>query len=226
MEQLTVNEGELIQKIDLISQDVNSLYAQYKDLVIDSDETEALGIEVLGAFAKRDKRIKEVETGLTKPMKDHVKHIEGMFKPLYAIPKEFSELMRPRLAAYHNLKQQKAREEMEAKIKEQKEAQARIDQAKKEAEAAGQPLPEMKTTMIDVIEEVPEVKASVKTASSTMSYTQRWTYKVDDMAVLMAAHPELFELSGVKVNALIRSGVREVKGMTIFQETVPSIRVK
>jgi hypothetical protein len=68
--------------------------------------------------------------------------------------------------------------------------------------------------------------AAVVTRAAGASVQTPWTFEVVDIRELLAANPDLVELSVKRsdVLALIRGGTREIKGLRIFQETKVNVR--
>lgn len=206
--------SELLQKIQLIEQDVQSFVAPLQSFQITSDEENALAAEYLSQVKKRVKRIEELRVFFVKPLNDQVSEINKMFKPqaspLIAIEAKIKEEMK----RYFIQEETKKKAELEEKLK----AQEKLNEELKQTGL------DIQITNLEVVDSVKMPEKSIKSSSGTVSHKKVWTYEVVDLNALRAARPDLFELDRAKVTALVREGVRELEGVRIYEDVQISAR--
>jgi len=167
-----------------------------------------------------------LRTFFVKPLNDQVKQINSLFQAETEPLKILSAKIDTELKTYFIAEEKRREEELQEKLKAQREEEALAAKLKAEAEAAGLPMPEIKTpTVLEVTDSVEVVPTSTKTAAGTMSYKKVWQWEVEDEDALRLSRPDLFILDEKAVNALVRGGEREVKGLRIFQDVQTSGRV-
>ena len=74
-------------------------------------------------------------------------------------------------------------------------------------------------TVPEIVE--PEESTSVRTAEGTAYLQNRWTFELEDLAMVPA---DFLMLDEKKVRAAIKAGVREIPGLKIFEQKSMAIR--
>ena len=125
-----------------------------------------------------------------------------------------------------------ARQAAERAAREATNAEARAkaqEEARKAQEAQQQAAAEkVKQEEAAKLQQAETLRAPAPTVTrpSGVSASTPWTFEVVDIKALLAANPNLVELSVKRseVLALIRSGTREIPGLRIYQETRVTVR--
>ena len=119
---------------------------------------------------------------------------------------------------YIQLKEAQAQKEAyEAKLKADEENNKRLLE-QKEAEAKGEPAKE-----VELVEATPveAPKTQVRTESGMTYVQKRWKARITDEKIVPR---EFLGVDQVKVNDAIKSGVREIPGIEIFEESTVAVR--
>ena len=217
--------SELNQKIEAIKKDVEVFASQFEGFkVVDAESQEKGSIATL-EVRKRVKRIEELRTFFVKPLNDQVKNINDLFKAETEPLKALGAKIDAELKTFFLQEEARKEKELQEKLAQQRADEEAARKIKEEAEKAGVvvevPTPQ---TIVEVHNSVEPVATTTKTASGSLSYKKVWTWKLEDEAKLRAARPDLFVLDEKKVNALVRDGVRELEGVTIYQDVQTSGR--
>lgn len=153
------------------------------------------------------KRAEEARTFIVKPLNDHVKLINAEFKKI-TDPLTFADRsIRNAMSAFYQAKERARLEE-----------QVRLDaQAKADAAIQGTPslIPEV------VADLAPAVDKTVKTEAATAGFRDNWTYEIIDAALVPR---EYLTVDGPAITKAVKSGVREIAGVRIFNEPVVAMR--
>lgn len=186
--------------------------------VIESDKDLENASDLVKFIKALVKKADDERLSITKPIKDSIKLLESKFKTVTDPLDKAETDVKRKMLAYTQEKQRKAAEEA-----------ARVAEAQRLAE-----LEAAERTIFDdapdLAGEAPiEASAPVPTTvrgnyGSTSSIVKRWTYKVENLAILANARPDLVQEISAAVNAEIRKGEREIPGLKIFQEDSISVR--
>lgn len=223
--------NDLFLKAKAVEADVTSFVAGIETFEVVDDNTESEAAKLLGSVKIRTKRIKELKSFFTDPLKEQVKNINTMFDsqldPLLAAEGK----IKTSLSAYFSKKEAEAKNRIEEELKKQAEEKKRLEEehrkALEEAAKNNQPAPEPPKvpTAMEAVATVEAPKTTVKTSTGSTSFRKIWKWEVEDMTALIAARPDLFIVDAAKVTALVRSGERELPGVRIFQEVSASTRI-
>lgn len=193
------NEVIQDQDVQLVVKQTPSLVEKVTSLQVTDERTSKLGNDVLVAIKKMLAKLEDRRKFLVKPIKDHAKAIEDDLKKYSNPLKEAYDIARQKVTQYV----------VEVDRKN------RAEEAKKAS---------LVSSFLDekVVPIEPEKKPGV-TSSLGKSFTKKiWkcTEVIDQSKV-----PEQYkEIAMPKVNAAIRSGVREIPGLKI--EEVPELNVR
>jgi len=161
------------------------------------------------------KKADDERTSITKPIKDSIKLLESKFKAITDPLDKAETDVKRKMLSYTQEKQRKAAEEA-----------ARIAEANRLAE-----LEAAERTIFDdapdVTGEAPiEAPTIVPTTvrgdyGSTSSIVKRWTFEVTDISKVPS---EFLAVDAVAIREQIKSGVRTIEGIRIFQDESISVR--
>lgn len=180
------------------------------------------------------KEIDATRTTIKVPVLAAQRQIDGegrrLSEPLVAAMTEVEK----RVTAFLRIKEQEARRQaQEAADRKEAEAQALLDQAA-QAEASGEV-----EAVEDMVQQAGAVMAEAETAAavaeapisaltrirtqmgSTTALRDNWVYSVDDITKVPAAY---LLVNDALVKAVIRTGTREIPGLTIRNEPKAAIR--
>lgn len=138
----------------------------------------------------------------TRPLKEHVKRIEAMFKPVVERLDEADGVIRGKVLNYRAEAEKNARE-AQARLMEQAEAaqqEGNSDAALALATEATEAVNTQKTMLLD---------------EGSMQVKKVWDFEVEDYAAIPR---EFFSFDEKKVRLAIRAGQRDIAGLRIFQK--------
>lgn len=173
-------------------------------LVIKDDETLNIANGYLTDLATARKNIEEQRGFFTKPLREHVKRIEALFKPTLDILNRADDDLRDKVVK----RLQERREEAEKVAAIEREKAEQLAAKGKDNAAAEHALKAVEV----------QSEANIKTMvgdTGTVQLRQSWTYEVEDLG---AVPHEYFSLDDKAVRAAIKSGVRTIPGLRIFDE--------
>lgn len=158
--------------------------------------------EMLVQLKTIDTAIEAKRKSLTKPLKDEAKRIEAQFRPSADAIEKANLLLREKMLAYRQSEESKLAEERKALL-----AKA------EEAEKAGDSNAALALAQQAMSVETLDTKAAA--ADGSVSVRMVWDFEVEDLAKVP---PEYFVLDEGRVKAAVRSGVRDIPGIRIFQK--------
>lgn len=177
------------------------------------------------------KKIEETRKALVGPLNDEVKRINDYAKQIAEpLLKAESHLKTELIAHERTLEIQRAEEAKRveaARIEAEKEAKAKFEAQKEEAATMAMFMDEKDVKRSEIVAEAEmsrelvtihqnhakEAKAVAQTKVSGI--TRRWTFEVTDKSQLPS---EFLIADEVAIGKLVRSGVREIAGVRIYQE--------
>lgn len=167
-----------------------------------SEEVENAGV-MLVQLKRWQEQVVARRQFLTRPLKEHVKRIEGLFRPTLEKLEKADEDIRAKVLAYRSKAELAAREQQQKLLEEAQTAQAEGDSNKALALAT----------------EAQAVDAPVKQMSfedgGGLQVRKVWTFEVTDFG---AIPHEFFTLDDAKVRAAIKAGQTDIPGLRIFQK--------
>jgi len=147
-------------------------------------------------------QVEDKKNFVVKPLKEHVKRLEAMFKPTLEKLDVANQSIRTKVLAY--------REEAAAA---QREEQAKLMEKATEAQEAGDN--ESALALATQAQEQMTLQKTNHLDEGSVQAKSVWTFEVTDFG---AVPHEFFTLDEKKVNAAIRAGQRDVPGIRIFQK--------
>lgn len=172
--------------------------------VVNSEAALTTANGLLGDLKASLTNIESSRTFLTKPLRDHVKRIEAQYKPVVDQLEAADEALRNKVLAFY-AERQKAADEVAAKEREAAEKAA--DKGKDEVAA------EHALKAVEV-----QSAASVKTMvadNASVQVRKGWNFEVEDLGKVPAEYMTLDEKA---VRTAIKSGLRTIPGIRIFEE--------
>lgn len=185
-----------------------SMDAYTSHLVISSDIEKANASEMLARVAKMRKALEERRVYYTKPLLEHKKRIDDLFKRWTVPLEEIDRKIRQAITNYNAVVEEERRkkEELERKKRELLEEIAAEEGRELPPPAPVEPLPIPKT---------------VRTSSGTVASRMVWDFEVEDEALVPR---EYLAVDTAKIRAAVRAGVREIPGVKIFQREELMVR--
>lgn len=232
------------QTVQPYQMDAQGLLAQAQRAEIDSSERYATGADLAKIISTKIKAAEEARTALVKPLNDHVKWINGQFKPTTETLEQAKQLLMAKMTRFAQLQEQEqARLRAEARAREEAEALERA----KALEAEGKR--ELADAVLDTAASLPEAPLrSTPTRGnlgSTASTKKVWKLRIVDPAALprwcvetvtpgevvslQSAAVPLLSLNVKAINAAAREALEAGKpplipGLEFFQEVAVAIR--
>lgn len=221
---------------DLIYNQVSPMELQAREwletlnavVIADSITYEQAGAK-LKELKQYTKTIKDNKTTDIKPLKDGIKKLEDKYNKPLAILAEADAIIREKMNKYLN-EEIKMRAEAEAEAKRQAEEIAlkralELEEAKKEASKYD---PITARAMVNSLEDQQNelINQTAKVENINLSTDNNIVSKVWDFELVdISSVPlEFITLNDKAVRQAIREGVREIKGLKIYQKARVSIR--
>ena len=201
-----------------VKKDIALLSTQAQTLIVQDEVTFAGAADFLSKVKVRIKRLDAMKEDLTRPFADALKEARNKFKMMSEPYEQMEASLKSKMNAYIQLKEAQAQKEAyEAKLKADEENNKRILE-QKEAEAKGEPVKEVE--MVEAAQ-VEAPKTQVRTESGMAYVQKRWKARITDEKIVPR---EFLGVDQVKVNDAIKSGVREIPGIEIFEESTVAVR--
>lgn len=225
MENQQLTSDVAIKRVKL---QIETIKVKVSEIQVISDESKSTGIDILSDIKKNMKTVEEKRKEYKQQYLDKCRDIDELAKK-FSIPlNDMYNSLNKKLIDYHTEQkkieveaERKRQQEFEKKEAEKKEREAKIQaeidavednkeklklQHKLERSAS-------KETMLPV-ESDNQVESKTKTDKATMSYTSVWKFKVDDKAKVPM---EYLIPDEVKIGKMVRAGLRELPGVTIWE---------
>lgn len=183
---------------------------------ISDGETLETGIDMIKQVHDHKKKVEKTRKDLTEPILASKKNIDQRFKAI-TVPLEKAErLLRDKVTEYQQLEEAKKREAQAALRKAEEEARQKAE----EDERKDSPPPKDNVTLQPDNSVMTQQSAEkiVGNTGATGSFRKVWKHRVVDKAALFAKHPELLLPDDKSIGQLVRSGVRDLPGIEIYQE--------
>lgn len=182
--------------------------------------------EALGKVKNWQKEIEERRKSRTKPLKDYIKMIENDYLPMGTMAGEVKIIISNKILSYQ-AEQERIEREKEAARREQEKQRLAAEQKRLEELAVKANSENVLKQAVKVeeritkLEEPIEVKQTVRTENITTSTRKYWTYEIVDENAVPRAY---CRSDAGMIRRAVNSGVREIPGVRIFEETTLSQR--
>ena len=214
-----ITKNDTTDQLQLKSIDVA---AKARLMIIRDDESLISANALLIGVAQTRKDLENHRTALLKPFKDHIKNIEAKyFRSPLAVLDEADALMRRKVLDYRELQRQQAekiRFEAEAKAQAAAEEAARLAEEGEEEEAAEAEAEATQQAIIAVQASAPARRMVV--GDTQVSARKSWQFKIIDLG---AIPDEYWEVNLSAIRGAIRSGIRSIPGVEIFEAEVLAV---
>lgn len=161
------------------------------------------GTEMLVQLKRIEAMVEARKKSLTKPLKDAAKAIESQFRPSVEALDRADGLLRAKMLMYRQVVEEAANK-ARLELIEQSEAAAA------EGDNDGALVLAQQAMSTDAA-----ITKHTDTTDGHVSVKMMWAFEVED---LNAIPREFFTLDETKVRAAVRSGVRDIAGVRIFQK--------
>lgn len=210
MEDVQVVNSEEVKELQT---DLANIKGRTQTLVVTNDETYQAGAETLTWIQSALKKCEDRRKFFVKPLQDHVSRINLFFKNFTEPLEGFKGDISSKLLTYRDEQEKKRREEEERFRREQEKAQRKAEKnAEKRGEAAPEPLP---------VVAIPEAAKTTFSDLGSVTAKKTWAWEIVNENVIPR---EMLCLDTIKINGLVRAGVRDIRGIKIFQKEIMSIK--
>jgi hypothetical protein len=206
-------QADLAVKITEIKDSNAQFLAELTEYQVVDSETQQKASEYLSQLKKRIARIEDWRKFFTKPLNDQVSSINSMFKMQSEPLTKVYDTLKGSVNKYMDEEEEKARKAAE---EARKKAEEERKKAEEEAKKNNTPIEDIKPVETAVVE-VPA--QTIRTEAGKIVRKKTWTFKIIDLKETIKANPELFTLNEKMVNQLIDRGIREIKGLEIYQKS-------
>ena len=209
------------QAVDAIQATISTEEKYISELVITTDEHYAQAANARKRIKDSVSSIEERRKQFVQPLNDHVKWINGLFKPFTTMGEELVRKIDCKMIQFSEAKRRAEEEELR---KIQEEEKRKLQEEQKRLEELATKNNSEKTidaaikieTKIEKIEAKPiEAKHTVVTTQGTTSIRKTWTFEI------LRTHDvpkEFCSPDTAKIKNAIKEGVREISGIRIYQE--------
>lgn len=177
-------------------------------LSITSPATLEKAIGYLSTIADVRKQVEAKRVELVKPLNEHVKRINEMFRPALKNLEDADGALRFKVLAYRSVEQKKADAERAALLKDAIKAQKKGDDDKAADIAA---------SALAVVQPARLMTAGVGLDgghTSQVATRKTWSFAVEDIGCVP---DEFWTLDESKIRSAVRAGTRKIPGVRIFE---------
>lgn len=221
-----------VEKFDMVAADLATIHRRLDGLTIAS-QPQALGVHNGLAEVKRLREtVESTRKAQVGPLNEQVKAINNAWRAVTEVLDKLEQTAKRKLLAWQQAERERIAREQEAARKRQEEAARREQEALRraeeaknsrsrekalaEAQKAGQEL------MAARVEEPMDAPTGIKTDSGTTWTRPVWTFKVADPQLVPR---EFLCVDEKAIRAAIAKGVRDIAGVTIWQDEQLATRV-
>ncbi len=199
-----------------IKDDVQVILKFCENIKVDTKEETVNASEVLKRITAKKKEFEVTRKALVKPLNDHVKNINQMFKdsvgPILVVETDIKNKLltfRKKEAAELEKKRQEEREKQEAEFKKKQKEDLKNAENRKEKK-------EIKNQEFEADTKELEQDKSIKTESGTVRTRKVWKFQIINRDDIPREYLKVDEVSIRQ--AITKNGVREIPGVEIKQE--------
>ena len=185
------------QQIQTVKSKVSSLVERANSFIVETIEDVSSASEFLKTIKGMENKVEEKRLEFIQPLNQSLKAINDTFRKLRMPLEQVRKSLSNKILSW--------RKEEEEKIRKEEERRRKIQEAHKKAGHE--------------IKEVVELEKVKATIGSTRT-KKVWTFEIVDFSKVPDSYKEL---NSVAVNQAIRTGVREINGLKIFQKEQLSI---
>jgi hypothetical protein len=208
-----VQEVVSSSEVKELETDLANIQGRAQSLVVKDEESYQFGAETLTWIQSGLKKCEDRRKFFVKPLQDHVSRINLFFKNFTEPLDGFKNDISRKLLTYRSEQEQKRREEEDLFRKEQEKLQKK---AEKTAVRNGTPIP----APLPIVA-IPVAAKTTFNDLGAVTAKKTWQWDVVNLAVIPR---EYLCVDEKKINALVRAGVREIKGIKIYQTEILSVK--
>ena len=206
----------------------NKLVVQTRPLVAEAQLVKVTDLDsqtragnMLVTLADWKKKVSEQRDYVVKPLKEHVKRLDGMFKPVLEQLEEADELVRRKILAFRQQQAAAAEKERQRLMAEAEalQEQAETLEEKGKGKQAEEKKEEAQQTALAAVSMSGPAK-TVNTDEGAVGTTKRWTFEVEDVGEVPR---EYLKVDEVAIRRAVSAGARSIPGVRIFE--VEGLRV-
>lgn len=190
------------QKIELIKQEVDEFLYDYQDVKITTANEYTGAGDLLKQLQLKVKKVEEKRKEYTKPLDDLKKKIMDDFRQITDPLEQFITDVKVKMTDWYRL-EQKRKDEEQKKIEAEALAQAKVENKSE--------------VVVPVVNDIKTQRGDV----ATTTVKKVWKWELIDAQKIPR---EYLCPDPVKIGEAIRSGVREIEGVRIYQDEQISIR--
>lgn len=199
---LAVKDPDVVK----IQDQLPTLLEKAKNFQVVSDADLETGAKVMSWFSTQLDKLEARRLFFVKPIDQHVRNMNTFFRGIRVPLEDAKKIVADKMLDYRRKKQEAA----------DKEAERVRKLSEKKAEKLGVAVEDLPPAVVPQ----PKVEAPAKSVGDT-TFSKVWTFELVDLAKVPTQYVELNEQA---VRAAIRSGVREIPGVKIFEKEQMSVR--
>lgn len=200
-------------QIDLTQWNALSIKAERiaEAIEVSDDSQEQMAIDSLSDIKKFQKQVEEARKSEVDPFNKLVKRVNDIFRPIGEGLSKSEEIIKNKIKDWRILKekirQAEEKKRMEEYQKKVAEEQAKAKKEEREAEIIAPPPTVIPTTTPGIV--------------GSASNRKVWKFEVIDEAKIPKQY---FTLDETKIRTAVRSGVREIEGVRIYEDFEIAVR--
>jgi len=219
MKTLEKSVQEVEKELVVISKSVKSQTKKANDIVVKTEEDVAKATELLGIVKTKAKEVKSVRDIILTPFKEHIKFLTGLFNAQIDPLEEIEDIIKGKIVGF-------AREQEE--IARKQEEKLRLAKEKKDARA----IENNKPVEVAPTPTIERREATVKVGAVSATTKKSWKFEIENFEELpkeviaeVLAQAKTKGIYDMVVRKRVGSGIREIKGVRIFEDFDVSVRV-
>jgi hypothetical protein len=211
---------------ELVAKSRTAVILTYQDLSEATDLVKALKL--------RWKEAEDIRTSITGPINKGLDEINARFKTIKTPLEEAESMLKQKMLGFTQREEERARKEAAEKeairLEQEKKDRAAFEaRQKEEAEQAADPMldrapvPESAPAVFVPSAPIQPIVRKTTYGQSGAAFTSKkaWDFSVVDLSKVPL---EYMVLNETKVRAVVKAGIREIPGLTIFEKAVASVR--
>jgi len=219
MQILEKSVEEVEKSLVVVSKEVKSQIKKANDIVVKTEEDVAKATGLLGAVKTKIKDIKSAKDIILTPFKEHIKFLTGLFNAQIDPLEEIEDIIKGKIVGF-------AREQEVIAKKEEDRLRKLKEKRDERAKANDKPVDLAPTPTIERRE------ATVKVDGVSATTKKSWKFEIENFEELpkeviteVLAQAKAKDIYDIVVRKMVNSGIREIKGVRIFQDFDVSVRV-
>lgn len=205
MEQLKQQDNTAVIEIEREAKGLTGhLAALFPDAEIITEDDLVRASNALTQITRNKLEWEKRRKALVKPANDWVKWVNDQWKGFIGPVEQAEARIRTMMSAFRAKEQQRRQAEYTAALEESKEIFP-----------GGSPIPE-------VVAPIPqESLRRVETDNGSVGFTTVWKWTITDIGQIPT---EYWALDETKITKVVKAGIREIPGIRIYAEEVPTVR--